>query len=382
MGTVQPLTMPESIPLFEIPWEAQDIQNVIESISRGGWWANGPFVEEFENMVASYLDVEHAIAVNSGTSAIIAALNGADIGDGDEVIVPSFTQQATVNSVKMVGAEPVFADVERDTYGLDPADIEDKITPDTAAIVPVHVYGSVCQIEPICDIAAEHNITVIEDAAEAQGAERDGLMAGTVGDAGALSFCQNKIVPTGEGGMIVTDDDDIARGASLYRSHGRATEDYFESSDSGRHVTVGGNFRMPDMVAALGCSQMERIDSLIEGRREAALAMNEAFEATEGVSPHTMDNGRHLYQFYTVTFDPDINRDAVIDHLAERDISSKVYWNPPVHQSEYYGGGDWDLPVTEELSHRVLSLPMHPELSPQEIERIVDGVRSACKQLQ
>ena len=127
---------------------------------------------------------------------------------------------------------------------------------------------------------------------------------------------------------------------------------------------------------------MERIDSLIEDRREAALSMNEAFEATEGVSPHVMDDGRHVYQFYTVTFDPDTNRDAVIDHLAERNISSKVYWDPPVHHSEYYSGGDWDLPVTEELSQHVLSLPMHPELSPQEVERIIDGVRSGCEQLQ
>ena len=379
MATRQPLVMPEAIPLFEIPWEAQDIQNVVESIGRGGWWANGPFIDEFEAMVASYLDVEYAIAVNSGTSAIMSALVGADIGDGDEVIVPSFTQQATANAVKMVGGEPVFADIDRDTYGLDPTDVEDKIKPETAAIMPVHVYGSVCQIEAICEIAADHDVTVIEDAAEALGAERDGLMAGTVGDAGALSFCQNKIVPTGEGGMVVTDNDDIARSASLYRSHGRATEDYFESSDSGRHVTVGGNFRMPDMVAALGCSQLDRIDSLIEGRREVALVMNEAFAETEGVSPHTMDDGRHVYQFYTVTFDQEIDRDAVINHLAERQISSKVYWNPPIHRSEYYSSGDWDLPVTEELSQRVLSLPIHPELSPKEVERIINGVQSACE---
>ena len=373
--------MSESIPLFEIPWEAQDIQNVVESIGRGGWWANGPFVDEFEEMVASYLGVEHAIAVNSGTSAIMAALVGAGIGEGDEIIIPSFTQQATANSVKMVGAEPVFADIDRDTYGLDPTDIEDRITSDTAAILPVHVYGSVCQIKSICEIAADHDIPVIEDAAEAQGAKRNGLMAGTVGDAGALSFCQNKIVPTGEGGMVVTDDDEIARGASLYRSHGRATENYFESSDSGRHVTVGGNFRMPDMIAALGCSQMERIDSLIAGRREAALTMNEAFKEIDGVSPHTMEDGRHVYQFYTVTFDQDIKRDAVIEHLAEQDISSKVYWNPPVHRSEYYGGDNWNLPVTEELSQRVLSLPMHPELSPEEVKRIINSVQSACEQL-
>ncbi|QLH81202.1 DegT/DnrJ/EryC1/StrS family aminotransferase [Halosimplex pelagicum] len=371
--------MPEQIPLFEIPWDVQDLQNVIESIGRGGWWANGPFIEEFEQKVASYLGVEHAVAVNSGTSAIMAALDAAGIGDGDEVIVPSFTQQATVNAVKMVGGNPVFADIERETYGLDPTAVSEQVTSETEAVLPVHVYGSVCDIEAIYELATDHNLMMIEDAAEAQGAERDGMRAGTVGDAGALSFCQNKIVPTGEGGMVVTDDDEIARGVSLYRSHGRASEDYFESSDSGRHVTVGGNFRMPDMVAALGCSQMERIDTLIEGRRRAALTMNDAFESTEGVSPHTMNDGRHVYQFYTVTFDLEIDRDAVIEHLAERNISSKVYWNPPVHESEFYSGSDWDLPVTEELSQRVLALPMHPELSPREVERIIDGVQTACK---
>jgi len=373
--------MADHIPLFEIPWEIQDIQNVIESIGRGGWWANGPFIEKFEEKVASYLGAEHAIAVNSGTSALMAALEGAGISDGDEVIVPSFTQQATVNSVQMVGAEPVFADIERETYGLDPDDVSKRITADTEAIMPVHVYGSVCKIEAITGIAAEHGLTVIEDAAEAQGAKRDGKMAGAFGDAGALSFCQNKIVPTGEGGMVITDDDDIARGASLYRSHGRASTDYFESSNSGRHVTVGGNFRMPDMVAAVGCSQMERIESLIDGRRRAALAMNDAFENVDGVTPHTFDQGRHVYQFYAVTFDPNIDREAVIELLADRDISSKVYWDPPVHRSEYYGGGDWDLPVTDDISQRVLSLPMHPELSPSETERIIDSVETACRQL-
>jgi len=373
--------MSDHIPLFEVPWTVEDLQNIIESIGRGGWWANGPFIDEFEKNVASYLGVEHAIAVNSGTSALMAALHAIGIGSGDEVIVPSFTQQATVNAVKMVGGDPVFADIERSTYGLDPADVVDRITDDTEAILPVHVYGSVCRMEELCEIATDHGLAVVEDAAEAQGATRDGTMAGTVGDVGALSFCQNKIVPTGEGGMVVTDDDDIARRAALYRSHGRASNDYFESADSGRYVSVGGNFRMPDMVAAVGCSQMERIESLIEGRRRAASTMTEAFEATDGVAPHTFEAGRHVYQFYTVTFDSAIDRNAVIDHLADRGISSKVYWDPPVHRSEYYGGSDWDLPVTKDVSQRVLSLPIHPEIAPQDVARVVDGVQNACEKL-
>lgn len=370
--------MTDQIPLFKIQWDAEDIKNVVDSIGRGGYWAKGPYIEEFERRVAEYLDVSHAISVNSGTSALMAALAGADIGNGDEVIVPSFTQQATANSVEMVGADPVFADIERNTYGLDPAAVRGKITDDTAAIVPVHVYGGVCKIDEICDIANDHDLLVIEDAAEAMGATKEGQLAGTFGDVAALSFCENKIVPTGEGGMVLTNDEYIAEGAKLYRSHGRASSNYFSAHKSGRHTTVGGNFRMPDIVAALGCSQVERIEDLISGRQEAARRMNEAFKKTDGVSPHTV-SGRHVYQFYTVTFDRDIDRDLIIEKLSDRNIFSKVYWDPVVHESEFYRerNGQQNLPVTEEISERVLSLPIHPDLSVHETDRIISAVKAA-----
>jgi len=368
--------MSDQIPLFKIPWDIEDIKNVADSVGRGGYWAKGPYIEEFEQRVAEYLGVKHAIAVNSGTSALMAALKGADIGDGDEVIVPSFTQQATANAVKMVGGEPVFADIERETYGLDPDSVVEQITEETTAIMPVHVYGSICQIEQLNAVAADHDLTVIEDAAEALGASKKGKMAGTFGDAAGLSFCQNKIVPTGEGGMVITDDDSIAETASIYCSHGRTTKDYFETSKSGQHVIVGGNFRMPDIVAALGCSQMEKIEQLIEGRRAAAQRMNEAFETMEGITPHSFD-GRHVYQFYTVTFGESINRDRVIEILSENGVSAKVYWDPAVHQSQTYqqNSDEGTLPVTEETTQRVLSLPMHPELEATETDRIIDAVK-------
>jgi perosamine synthetase len=368
----------DQIPLFEIPWDIEDIKNVVDSVGRGGYWAKGPYIEQFENQVAEYLGVEHAIAVNSGTSALMTALRGADIGDGDEVIIPSFTQQATANAVKMVGGEPVFADIDRKTYGLAPKDVETRITEDTAAIMPVYVYGSICQIEKLNAIASEHNLTVIADAAEALGAKKNEQLAGTFTDVAGLSFCQNKIVPTGEGGMVVTDNDDIAEKASLYRSHGRTTTDYFETSKSGEHEIVGGNFRMPDIVAALGCSQMEKIEELIAGRQAAAKRMNAAFENIDGITPHSFD-GRHVYQFYTITFDESINRDAIIEILSEKGVSAKVYWDPAVHQSRAYyePKSDYDLPVTEEMTHRVLSLPMHPELEKSETDRIIDAVETA-----
>lgn len=370
--------MSDQIPLFEIPWDVDDIKNVADSVGRGGYWAKGPYIEEFEEKVEEYLGIDHAIAVNSGTSALMAALSGADISDGDEVIVPSFTQQATANAVKMVGGTPVFADIDRETYGLDPEDVNERITENTAAIMPVHVYGSVCQVERLNEIATDHDLLIIEDAAEALGATKNGKMAGTFGDAAALSFCQNKIVPTGEGGMVVTDDDEIAEIASLYCSHGRMTKDYFETSKSGQHVIVGGNFRMPDIVAALGCSQMEKVDQLIQGRRSAAKQMNEAFEKMDGVQPHTF-NGRHVYQFYTVTFEESVDRDSVIEILADQGVAAKVYWDPAVHQSQLYQETNqkYTLPVTEEMTQRVLSLPMHPDLSVTEIDKIVKAVQLA-----
>jgi len=365
--------MPDEIPLFEISWDINDIKNVVDSVGRGSWWAKGPYVTEFEDRLEEYVGVDHAVVVNSGTSAIYAAFEALGVGDGDDVIVPSFTQQATVNAVKLAGGNPVFVDIDRETYGLDPAAVEAAITDDTVGMVPVHVYGSVCRIDALNEIADAHNLWIVEDAAEALGADRGGTMAGTVGDAAALSFCQNKIVATGEGGAAAT--------TKLFRSHGRASSDYFGSSKSGRHVAVGGNFRMPDVVAALGCSQMAKVEQLIEGRRDAALRMNEAFAETDGVDPHTLSHGRHVYQFYAVTFVPDIDRDAVIQFLDERGISSKVYWDPPVHLSDYYKKSELDLPVTEEISSRVLSLPIHPELSSAETERIIDSVRSACREL-
>ncbi|MBO4249535.1 DegT/DnrJ/EryC1/StrS family aminotransferase [Halomicrobium sp. IBSBa] len=375
--------MTDSIPLFEISWDINDVKNVVDSVGRGGYWAKGPYIDEFENKLASYLDVEHALVVNSGTTAIHAILESLSLESTDEVIVPSFTQQATVNAVRLAGATPVFADIETETYGLDPDAVRNTLTDRTKAILPVHVYGSVCRIDELRTIADEHELTLVEDAAEALGAHRDGVYAGTVGDAAALSFCQNKIVATGEGGAVVTDDDDIAARVKLFRSHGRTSTDYFDSAKSGRHVSVGGNYRMPDIVAALGVSQMEKIESLIEGRRQAATEMNDAFEQIPGVTPHTLENGRHVYQFYTVTFDEAIDRDAVIEILSKRGISSKVYWDPSVHQSDYYCDrhSDVELPVTERISGQVLSLPIHPELSPEETARVIEGVADACEEL-
>ena len=372
---------PDPITLFQIPWNRSDIEAVTDSISRGGYWAKGPYVSKFESQLEEFLGVDNALTVNSGTTALVAALHSIGVGEGDEVIVPAFTFIATANAVRLTGAEPIFADIERETYGLAPESAEDNITDSTAAIIPVHPYGASCRINELVDLATENDIALIEDAAEVLGAEFDNQKLGSFGDVAALSFCQNKIVPTGEGGAVVTDDDELAEQVKLYRSHGRASSDYFESSESGDYVDLGTNIRMSDLTAALGHSQFDRIDELINGRRQAANELNDRFADVDGVRPHTPpEAGTHVYQLYTIELAEGISRDHVIETLEKDNISSKVYWDPAAHETEYYTrtkNESPELPVTEDIASRVLSLPMHPNLSTTEIERIADAVIKA-----
>ncbi|MFD1585895.1 DegT/DnrJ/EryC1/StrS family aminotransferase [Halorientalis brevis] len=377
--------MSDQIPLFEIAWDEQEILNAVESIGRGGYWAKGPFVDKFESRLEEYLDVEHAIVVNSGTSGLVTALEASDIGPGDEVIVPSMTFIATANAVRLVGAEPVFADIDRDTYGLSPDSVRENITEDTAAIIPVHLYGAPCRIDQIQDIAAQHDLTVVEDAAEAFGSTYEGKSVGTFGDAGILSFCQNKIVVTGEGGAIITDDDEIASNARLYRSHGRAPGDYFESVGSGEYVALGTNLRMSDLTAAIGCAQMDKVDELIGSRQAAAKYMNEQLAEIDGVQvPRPIDGGTHVYQLYTVEFDSGIDRQIVIDTLDEHGVSSKIYWDTPVHETHYYtetmDGPSPNTPTTQDVADTILSLPIYPDLTPRKTDQIVAAVKDGVRQ--
>ncbi|MFC7135302.1 MULTISPECIES: DegT/DnrJ/EryC1/StrS family aminotransferase [Salinibaculum] len=380
--------MTNSIPVFEIYWDEDEVKNAIDSITRGGYWAKGPYVDRFEAKLEQYFDREHAVTVNSGTTALVAALKALGIGGDDEVIVPSFTFIATANAVRLAGGEPVFADIEPDTLGLDPHDVQRRITADTAAILPVHCYGASCRIDELAKLADEYDLALVEDAAEALGAKLNGKKVGTFGDSAALSFCQNKVITTGEGGAVLTDDDTIARNLQRYTSHGRASSAYFEDTGSGTYVSLGTNNRMSDLTASVGCAQIDKVKQIIEARRRVAERLNRAFESMPGVRPHARGtDGRHVYQLYTVLFDSDVNRDIVVEKLSEDDISSKVYWDPPIHATQYYRdthkqGGE-SLPVTDEISSRVLSLPLHPDLSSEEVERIVtaveEGINECCE---
>jgi dTDP-4-amino-4,6-dideoxygalactose transaminase len=252
-------------------WDQDDIETVNTAIRSGMNWAVGANVTQFENELAAYIGMKYCLTFNSGTSALHSGLIAHGIGNGDEVIVPSFTFIATVNAPKFVGAKPLFADIEESTLGLDPESVIEKINPKTKAIIPVHYGGCPCRIRELREIADDHNLVLIEDAAESFGASINGKMIGSYGDSAMLSFCQNKVITTGEGGALVTDSRDLYEKIKLVRSHGRLeTADYFSSSECMDYVTLGYNFRLSNISAALGLAQLRKVEAIIEMRTRIA----------------------------------------------------------------------------------------------------------------
>jgi len=366
-------------PLFKIHWTDEDVKNIADVISSGMNWAIGPFVEEFERMIHTYLGTTYAVVFNSGTSALHAALLASEVGISDEVIVPSFGFIAAANAPLYVGAKPVFADIEEETMGLDPEDVKKKIGPNTKAIIPIHYGGCPCRIEELREIAEDHKLILIEDAAEAFGAKLRSKKVGTFGSCGVLSFCQNKIITTGEGGGIVTNSKEVYNKLRLLRSHGRddTAGEYFNSVGLENYKTLGYNFRMANILAALGVSQLKRADEIIDERRRRAAYYDSTLKCLSGriaVPKQPMDC-LHVYQLYTVRVDANI-RSNLQTELSKRGIMTKVYFSP-VHLSSFYrslGHHKEELPVTERVGKEVLSLPMYVSLTNLEIDRIATCV--------
>lgn len=370
------------IPLFKIYTDERDIELASEVIKSGMNWATGPKIIEFEDIVADYVGTKYAVSFNSGTSALHALLLAYGIGKGDEIIVPSFTFIATANSPLFVGAKPVFADIEENTYGLDPDDVRKRIKPNTKAIMPVHVGGCPCMINEIKEIADEHDILLLEDAAESLGSNINGKMVGRYGDAAMFSFCGPKVITTGEGGLIVTESKEIYEKLKLLRSHGRAdTKDYFSTNEYLDYISLGYNFRMSNITAALGIAQMEKISDVIEMRRENASYMTKRLnEEVKSVSTPIEPAGSfHLYQMYTIKAP---YRDELMNFLANNGIMAKVYF-PPVHKSHFYKSVlkiQPNLPTTEKMEECVLTLPMYPDLSKDEMDYIIDKIKLFYKE--
>jgi len=354
------------------------VDAVTEVIQAGRDWAIGPKVTEFESMVSEYLGRKYCVAFNSGTSALHAALLALDIGSGAEVIVPSFTFIATANAALFVGGKPVFADIEADAYGLDPSSVEGAITGKTRAIIPIHYGGGACKIEELRSLADRHHLALVEDAAESLGASTNGRKVGSFGDVAILSFCGNKVMTSGEGGMATTDSRDVYERLKLVRSHGRLeTENYFTSAKMFDYLTLGYNWRMSNITAALAISQFRKLDKMAGMRRAHAELMSEQLSRSPLITtPAANSHDLHVYQMYTIRLQNNRLREGLRDHLAKRDISAKVYFDP-VHLTSHYrqlGFQDALLPVTDRLSKEVLTLPIYPTMTSEERDYVVSNV--------
>lgn len=375
-----------NIPLFKMSWDKKDIQAVEKVIRSGKYWATGPQIDEFEKKIADYLGIKYCLTFNSGGSALLALMKAYGFNKEDEIIVPSFTFIATAYAPLYVGAKPVFADIEEKTYGLDPQDVEEKITPKTKAIIPIHYGGMPCQIDKLKKIAKKHNLILIEDVAESFGAKFKGKYLGTFGDSAILSFCQNKIFTTGEGGAMVTNNKQLYERAKLYQSYGRKiVGDYFGKTKSLDYVAAGYNFRMPSMLAALGISQLARVNNIIKQRRIKAKYLNQKLAKIKEIKTFQQPNKNYfaVYQMYTIrVLQGKKVRDNLWQYLEKRGVASKIYFEP-VHKYSIFkklGYKNLSLPKTEKLSQEVLSLPIYPQISYKELNYIIDNIKKFFKE--
>lgn len=345
------------------PLIGDEEREAVDRVLRSGMVAQGPEVHAFEEEFSALVDGRHCIAVNSGTSALHLGLLAAGIGAGDEVIVPSFTFAATANSVALAGATPVFADIEPDYFCLSPEAVEAAITPRTAAIMPVHLYGHPAAMGALQAIADRHGLLLVEDAAQAHAAALDGRPVGAFGKVAAFSFYPTKNMTTGEGGMIVTPDEEVARRAKLLRNQGM--EKRYENE------LVGFNTRMTDINAAIGRVQLGKLPGWTEQRQRNAKFLDENLRGV--VVPPVADGAQHVYHQYTIRVQ---DRDAVQARLTEAGIGTGVYYPIPNHRLPSFGL-TLDLPETERAALECLSLPVHPALSQADLEAVASAVNAA-----
>jgi perosamine synthetase len=344
----------------------EEKQAVIEVID-SGIIAQGPRTKAFEEAFASICETKYAIATSSGTTALHVALLADGIGEGDEVITSPFTFIASANSVLYTGARPVFVDIQPDTFNLDPDQIEAAITPRTKAIMPVHLFGLCCDMDPIMQIAQNHGLSVIEDACQSHGAAYHGRKAGSFG-IGTFSLYPTKNITSGEGGMITTSDEGVNERCRVIRNHGMRVRYY--------HDELGFNFRMTDLHAAIGLAQSKKLERFNLKRHENAAYLSAHLR---GVTiPCEPDGYHHVFHQYTVRVSGG-RRDALRDYLKEHGVGSEVYYPVPIHQQKLYVqelGYHQQLPETERAAAEVLSLPVHPSLSQQDLEIIVEAVNT------
>jgi dTDP-4-amino-4,6-dideoxygalactose transaminase len=371
------------VPLADVLVTDEDIAAVVETY-RTGWLSMGPRTELLEERFADFVGARHAVAVNNGTAALHLACLAAGIGPGDEVVVPSLTFVATANAIAYTGATPVFADIVSLTEPwLSASAAEAAITPRTAAIMTVAYGGHPGETVQLQAVAKRHGIALLEDAAHAVGSWVDGAHLGTLGAIGAFSFFSNKNLAVGEGGMVVTDDDDLATRLKLLRSHGMTTLtwDRFRGHASAYDVVeLGYNYRLDDPRAAFALSRLGRLESENERRRGHVARYRSAFEDAAGLTttmPPSADtvSSEHLF---TIVLDEDVDRDAVRATLAERGIQTSVHY-PPVHTFSMYRGAASAIPATSGYAARTVTLPLFSHMTGEQVELVIDTVLPAAR---
>jgi dTDP-4-amino-4,6-dideoxygalactose transaminase len=371
--------MRDMIPINQPSMGKEEIETVVEVLKSGILTeksGRGPRVLQFEKEFAKFVGAKHAIAVSSGTAALHASLLAAGIQPGDEVVVPSFTFSATAGAVVLAGGKPAFADIDADTYCITRESIEAVLTRATKVIMPVHMYGLCADMDPITELARNRGIVVIEDAAQAHGAEYNARKAGSLGDAACFSFYPGKNMTTGEGGMITTSDDDLAEQLKRIRTHGEERPYWV--------ARQGHNYRMPEMAAAIGAVQLKRLPGFLQDRRKNAEYLTEKLGVLgKLVMPKEPTGRKHSWYLFTARLRGANagKRNKLVEKLRSKNIGCSVYYESPVHMFPYYrdlqSTRRSPLPETERACRQVFSLPVHPMLKQTELQYVTDSVKRA-----
>jgi len=339
------------------------IKKAVEQVLNSGRYIKGDQLRLFEQEFADFCNTKYAIGVNSGTSALLLSLMALGIKKADEVIVPSHTFIATVSPVKFLGGTPVYVDIDPVTYTIDPSKVESVITEKTKAIIPVHLYGHPADMDPIKELSDQHHIAIIEDSCQAHAAEYKGKKAGSIGDLAAFSFFPSKnMTVAGDGGMVTTNNEELAGKISMLRDHGRA--DKFISK------MLGLNLRLSEIPAAVGREQLKHLNNWTDKRRQAATVYGHLLNGAVD-TPTEAQWAKHVYHVYVIQTK---KRDSLKEYLNDRGISTGIHYPVPVHKQPCMEAGDTTLPVTETCVNNILSLPMHPQLTDEQIEYVTEKI--------
>jgi perosamine synthetase len=362
-------------PVAEPEIGEEELKNVIEVVKSGWVSSKGKFVEEFENLFAKYIGVKYGVATSNGTVALHLALVALDVGPHDEVIVPDLTFAATLNAVLYVGAKPVIVDIDPNYWCLDLSKLREAITSRTKAIIPVHLYGHPCDMDAIMEVAVRHGLYIVEDAAEAHGAEYKVRRVGSFGHIACFSFYGNKIITTGEGGMCLTNDEELAEKMKILRDHGMDPKKRYW------HNIVGFNYRMTNLQAALGVAQLSKIERFIEKKRRIARLYAEELSSIEGITLHPeMPWAKCVYWLYSVLIDEEkmgINRDKLAEKLQNYGIETRNFFYPLHEMPLYQKYAKRSYPASSAISRKGLNLPSSVKLSGEDITYITQKIKKA-----